>query len=151
SIRTVSNTGQDSFFPSAPVVLAAADAAANAWPFSLAQAVNALNGSIRIGVLDAQNQVTPVRDATANRLFALTSAGVTGAFLQLSQGPPTCRVDYQLVTSWNNGYQVNLSITNTSPSIPVVGYTLNWTMAAGESFNNGWNATFLPSGQTLAA
>ena len=33
----------------------------------------------------------------------------------------------------------------------MVGYTLNWTAATGESFNNGWNATFLPSGQALAA
>jgi predicted carbohydrate-binding protein with CBM5 and CBM33 domain len=151
SIRVVSTTGQDAFFPSAPLVLTATDAAASAWPLDLAQAVNALNGSIRIGVLGAQNQITPVADATANRIFAQTSAGVTGAFLQLTQGPPTCRVDYQIVTSWNNGFQANLTITNTSTSIPVVGYTLNWTAATGESFNNGWNATFLPSGQALAA
>lgn len=151
SIRSVSTTGQDSFFPSSPVVLTATDAAAGAWPFDLAQAVNALNGSVRIGVLDAQGQIAPVRDATANRLFAQTSAGVTGAFLQVAQGPPTCRVDYQIVTSWNNGFQANLTITNSSTTIPVVGYTLNWTAATGESFNNGWNATFLPSGQALAA
>src|SRR3954470_13785246 len=70
SIRTVSSTGQDAFFPTAPLVLAAGSATASAWPLSLAQAVNALNGSIRIGLLDAQNQVTPVADATANRIFA---------------------------------------------------------------------------------
>lgn len=151
SIRFVSTTGQDTFLPSAPLVLTATNAAANAWPFDLAQAVNALNGNVRIGVLNAQNQVAPVRDATANRLFAVASAGVTGAFLQLAQGPPTCRIDYQIVTSWNNGFQANLTITNSSTSIPVVGYTLSWTVAAGESFNNGWNATFLPSGQALAA
>jgi chitin-binding protein len=151
SIRAVSNTGQDTFLPTAPLVLPASSATASGWPLALAQAVNALNGNVRIGVLDAQNQVTPVADATANRLFAVASAGVTGAFLQLSQGPPTCRVDYQIVTSWNNGFQANLTITNTSPSIPVVGYTLNWTVAGAESFNNGWNATFLPSGATLAA
>lgn len=151
SIRYVSSTGQDTFLPSAPLVLAASSAAASSWPMALAQAVNALNGNVRIGVLDAQGQVTPVLDATANRLFAVASAGVTGAFLQLSQGPPTCRVDYQIVTSWNNGFQANLTVTNSSPSIPVVGYTLNWSVAAAESFNNGWNATFLPSGSALAA
>jgi len=151
SIRTVSSTGQDVFLPSAPLVLTATNAAANAWPFDLAQAVNALNGNIRIGVLGAQNAVAPVRDATANRIFGLASANLTGAFLQVQQGAPTCRVDYQIVTSWQNGFQGNITIVNTSTSIPVVGYTLNWTMASGESFNNGWNATYLPSGQALAA
>jgi len=151
SIRTVSSTGQDVFYPTAPLVLTATNAAANAWPFDLAQAVNAMNGNIRIGVLNAQNQVAPVRDATANRIFALTSASLSGAFLQVAIGAPTCRIDYQIVTSWNNGFQGNLTIVNSSPSIPVVGYTLSWTMASGESFNHGWNATFLPSGQTLAA
>jgi chitin-binding protein len=151
SIRTVSSTGQDVFYPSAPVVLTATSAVANAWPFELATAINALNGNIRIGVLDAQNVVTPVRDPTANRMFGMVSAGLTGAFLQVAQGAPACRVEYQIVTSWQNGFQGNITIRNTSPSIPVVGYTLNWTMASGESFNNGWNATYTPSGQALAA
>ena len=151
SIRTVSGTGQDLFLPSAPVVLTATNAAANAWTFDLATAINALNGNIRIGVLGAQNVVTPVRDPTANRIFGMVSAGLTGAFLQVSQGAPACRVEYQIVTSWGNGFQGNITIRNTSTSIPVVGYTLNWTMATGESFNNGWNATYIPSGQVLAA
>lgn len=151
SIRTVSSTGQDVFLPSAPLVVTATNAAATAWPFDLATAVNAANGNIKIGVLGAQNQITPVRDATSNRIFALISANLTGAFLQVAQAAATCRVDYQIVTSWQNGFQANLSIVNTSPNIPVVGYTLSWTMAAGESFNNGWNATYLPSGQAIAA
>jgi chitin-binding protein len=151
SVRTVSSTGQDVFFPSSPLSLSATTATATSWPFELATAVNALNGNIRIGVLGAQNQITPAHDATANRIFAMTSASISGAFLQVAQALATCHVDYQLVTSWNNGYQVNLTLTNTSSSIPVVGYTLSWTMAAGESLNNGWNATFLSSGQTLAA
>jgi chitin-binding protein len=151
SIRTVSSTGQDVFLPSAPLVLTATNAAANAWPFDLATAVNAMNGNIRIGVLGAQNQVTPVRDATANRIFAQTSANLTGAFLQVALGAATCRVNYQIVSSWNNGFQGNITIVNTSPTIPVVGYTLSWTMSPGESFQHGWNATYLPSGQTLAA
>jgi hypothetical protein len=148
SIRAVSSTGQDAFFPSAPLVLAANQATASAWPFTLAQVVNALNGSIRIGVLDAQGQVTPVADPTANRLFALVSAGVTGAFLQLSQGPPTCHVDYQIVTSWNNGFQANLTITNTSGSIPVVGYTLNWTRLNGQPCTTGTQTAALRSRST---
>jgi chitin-binding protein len=151
SVRAVSSTGQDAFFPSAPLVLTATNSAANVWPFELAQAVNAMNGNIQIGILGAQNQITPVRDATANRIFALATAGVTGAFLQVALGAPTCRVDYRLVNVWNDGFQTDITITNTSPSIPVVGYTLSWTAASGESVNNGWNATFLRSGQALSA
>lgn len=151
SIRTVSSTGQDVFYPSTPLVVTATNAVANGWPFDLAQAINALNGNIRIGVLNTANQVVPVRDPLANRIFGLVTAGLTGAFLQVALGAATCRIDYQIVTAWQNGFQGNITIVNTSTAIPVVGYTLSWTMAAGESFNNGWNATYLPSGQTLAA
>jgi hypothetical protein len=76
---------------------------------------------------------------------------VTGAFLQVVQGVPTCRVSYQLVNQWPNGFQADVSITNTSASIPVVGYTLTWSMATGETFSSGWNATYTPSGPALSA
>jgi len=151
SIRTVSSGGQDVFFPSAPLAITAANASATAWPMELAQAVNAQNGNIRIGVMGAGNQIAPVADATANRIFAMVSANITGAFLQVAQGAPGCRVNYQVVSQWNNGFQVNLSITNTSATIPVVGYTLTWSLATGETFASGWNATFTPSGVALAA
>lgn len=151
SVRTVQNGGQDVFFPSAPLTLTAANASASAWPLALAQAVNAQNGSIRIGVLGAGNAVTPVADATANRIFAMTSAAVTGAFLQVALGAPSCQVNYQIVSQWGNGFQSNLTITNTSATIPVVGYTLTWSLASGESFNNGWNATYAPTGAAMAA
>jgi chitin-binding protein len=151
SVRTVLSSGQDVFYPSAPLAITAANASAAAWPFELASAVNAQNGNIRIGVLGAQNQITPAAQATANRIFALVTANVTGAFLQVVQGVPTCRVSYQLVNQWPNGFQADISITNTSASIPVVGYTLTWSMGTGESFSSGWNATYTPSGQALSA
>jgi chitin-binding protein len=151
SMRVVQSGGQDVFLPSTPVSLTATTAAADAWPFELAQAVNALNGSIRIGVLDAQNQIAPARNATSNHIFALATANVTGAFLQVALAVGPCRVNYRLDSQWGNGFQANLTINNTSATIPVVGYTLTWTMGTGETLNNGWNATFAPSGQTLSA
>jgi hypothetical protein len=146
SMRTVQNGGQDVFLPVVPLSVTAADAAAEAWPFDLAQAVNALAGNIRIGVLGAANQVTPVRDATANRVFSLAGAGVTGAFLQVAPAVATCRVNYHLDTQWGTGFQAAVTVTN-SATIPVVGYTLTWAMGSGEGFTSGWNATFTPSGQ----
>jgi chitin-binding protein len=151
SVRSVQSGGQDVFYPGLPLAITATNAPASAWPLALAQLVNAQNGNIRIGLLNAQNQVVPVADATANRIFALTIANVTGAFLQIAQGAPSCRVNYQIVTQWPNGFQSNITITNTSPSIPVVGYTLTWSLGTGESFNQGWNATYTPSGLGLAA
>jgi chitin-binding protein len=151
SIRTVQSGGQDVFYPSVPLVLTAATAPAAAWPLALANAVNAQNGNIRIGVLGALNVVTPTSDATANRIFAQVSASVTGAFLQVLPAAASCRVTYQIINQWPTGFQADVSITNTSAAIPVFGYTLTWSMATGEAFANGWNATYIPSGQTLAA
>lgn len=151
SIRTVQSGGQDAFFPTVPLVLTAANATASAWPVALANAVNAQNGNIRIGVLGAQNVITPASDPTANRIFAMVSANVTGAFLQVLQNAPACRVSYQIVNQWPSGFQADVSVTNSSTSIPVVGYTLTWTLAAGETFASGWNATYIPSGQAIAA
>ena len=151
SMRAVSSTGQDVFLPSAPLVITAANAAAAAWPFELATAVNAQNGSIRIGVLNSQGQIAPVRDAIANRIFTVAADNVSGAFLQVAPPAASCRIDYRIDTQWGNGFQSSINIVNTSSAIPVVGYTLTWSMGAGEAFSSGWNATFTPSGQGLAA
>ncbi len=149
SVRTVQSDGTDVFHPNAPVVLGAANAGADAWPLALALAVNAQNGAIRIGALGADNQVVPVASATANRVFAVLEAEVTGAFLQVV-GAVGCEVDYDIVSQWQNGFQPNITIRNLT-SIPVVGYTLSWTLGSGESFGSGWNATFAASGASVSA
>lgn len=150
SMRAVLSGGQDVFLPSTPITLTAATAAADAWPFELAQAVNAQNGVIRIGVLGTQNQIAPVRNATTNRIFAQATAGVSSAFLQVAQAAAGCRVNYRFDTQWGSGFQTTITLTNTS-TVPIFGYTLSWTLGAGESFNSGWNATFAASGQSVAA
>ena len=86
SVRTVTTSGQDAYWPTNPLVITTSSAAANAWPLALAQAVNAGNGAVRIGVLNTQNQVVPQQSATANRVFAQDSAGITSAFLQVTPG-----------------------------------------------------------------
>ncbi len=86
SVRTVSNSGQDAFWPASPLVIVAANTAADVWPLALAQAVNAGNGTVRIGLLNAQNQVVPQQSATLNRVYSLTSASITSAFLQRVPG-----------------------------------------------------------------
>ena len=128
SVRTVSQTGQDAFWPASPLVIAAATAPANAWPLTLAQTVNAMNGAVRIGVLNAQDQVVPMQDATANRVFALTPANIVSAFLQIVPGAvppaPTGLVatpgNAQAQLTWNassgaTSYNVKRSTTNGGP------------------------------------
>jgi hypothetical protein len=55
------------------------------------RAVNSIaNASIAIGVLDANEQVNPIANANANRIYALIGSGVVSAFLQVDQtsNPP---------------------------------------------------------------
>jgi chitin-binding protein len=128
SVRTVSSAGQDAFWPTNPLVITAAQTAANAWPLALAQAVNAMNGAVRIGVLNAQNQVVPQQNATSNRIFATTSANIASAFLQIVPGAvpaaPTGLAatagDAQVQLTWNassgaTSYNVKRSTTNGGP------------------------------------
>jgi cellulose 1,4-beta-cellobiosidase len=95
---------------------------------ALAQAVNGMNGAVRIGVLNAQNQVVPQQSATANRVYAMTSANITSAFLQIVPGavPPAptgltaTAGSAQVALSWNatsgaTGYNVKRSTTNGGP------------------------------------
>ena len=143
SVRTVSNTGQDAFWPMSPLVITAANTAADAWPLALAQAVNSGNGAVRIGLLNAQNQVVPTQSATLNRVYSLTSANLTSAFLQRQIGAvpaaPTGLTavagNAQVQLNWNpaagaTGYNVKRSTMNGGPYANVA------TAVGGTTFTN---------------
>jgi predicted carbohydrate-binding protein with CBM5 and CBM33 domain len=143
SVRTVSNSGQDAFWPASPLVITAANTAADAWPLALAQAVNAASGAVRIGILNTQNQVAPQQSATLNRVYALTSANITSAFLQRVPGAvpaaPTgvaaAAGSAQIQLNWNavaaaTGYNVKRSTTNGGPYANVA------TAVSGTTFSN---------------
>jgi chitin-binding protein len=143
SVRTVTTSGQDAFWPTSPLVITASTAAANAWPLALAQAVNGSVGAVRIGVLNVQDQVVPQQNATSNRAYALTSANIASAFLQVTPGavPPApsglmaTAGDAQVALSWNassgaTGYNVKRSTSNGGP------YSNVATNVAGTSFTN---------------
>jgi predicted carbohydrate-binding protein with CBM5 and CBM33 domain len=144
SVRTVSSTGQDAFWPASPLVITASTTAADAWPLALAQAINAANGAVHVGILNAQNQVVPVQNATTNRVFAMTSASLRSAFLQIVPGAvplaPTGLAaiagDGQVQLSWTaasgaTGYNVKRSTTNGGPYANV-----NTSPVSSTSFTN---------------
>jgi poly(hydroxyalkanoate) depolymerase family esterase len=66
--------------------------------------------------------------------------------------PPTggpCRVTYT-VNPWNTGLTAEISVTNTG-SAPITGWSLVFTLPAGQTITSGWNAGYTPtSGQVTA-
>jgi len=64
SVRTVSSTGQDAFWPTTPITITSANTASTQWPVTLGNAVNAMNGNVRIGVLNTSNNTIAVNNNT---------------------------------------------------------------------------------------
>jgi hypothetical protein len=81
----------------------------------------------------------------------------------LSDGPPTttstttttgdptvlCRAAYDMST-WNTGFTANITVTNTGVGA-VNGWAFRFTLSAGQTITNSWNATYSAnSGQVTA-
>ncbi|AZZ90263.1 hypothetical protein EUZ85_05845 [Hahella sp. KA22] len=154
SVRVVLQDGRDLYYPAQPLALGDADSAAAEWPYALAQAVNAAGAEIKVGVVNADSEVNPVRDPVANKVYAKTDAAVANAYLQVKKGgdepAADCAVDYDVVNEWDGGFHTVVTVTNNSDE-PVRGYELAWTLAAGESFDYGWNANFSAEGAGVTA
>lgn len=146
SVRTVSTTGQDTLVPTPALVLDAANAAADAWPLALAQAVNAAGGGLRVGVLGSNGVVTPVASATANRMYALSSASLASAFLQVVSANAVV-ASYTVTSDWASGYCASVTVTNRSSTAAQPWST---TLKIVGRSNNVWNLVATQSGDTLA-
>lgn len=64
-------------------------------------------------------------------------------------GPSGCRVTYTS-NNWHNGYTANVTITNTGSST-INGWTLTYSLPAGQSITNTWNATVTQNGSSVTA
>jgi lysophospholipase L1-like esterase len=73
---------------------------------------------------------------------ASPSASPTGA-------AGSCRVS-DAVSAWNTGLTENITVTNTG-NAAVNGWHLAFTLAAGQSITNAWNATISPSSGAVTA
>ncbi|MFV2104616.1 cellulose binding domain-containing protein [Micromonospora sp. LOL_024] len=65
--------------------------------------------------------------------------------------PPSgaCRVGYT-VNAWNTGLTASVRITNTGGTT-VNGWSLVFTLPAGQTITNGWNASYAPSSGAVTA
>ncbi|MEU3727942.1 PQQ-dependent sugar dehydrogenase [Streptomyces sp. NPDC033538] len=69
--------------------------------------------------------------------------------VSFAQEEPTCRVD-RTVTSWGTGSTVDLTITNTGDA-PVNGWTLEFTLAQGQTVVSDWNTDLTQLSNTVEA
>jgi glucuronoarabinoxylan endo-1,4-beta-xylanase len=118
-------------------------------------ALRMANGSLTV-TLPAQSAMTFVTDigdtppaspsVTASASPSLSPSASSSPSGGGATGP---RVAYTMST-WNNGFTAAITITNTGTTT-INGWTLTFTLPAGQSITSGWNATFSPaSGQVSA-
>jgi hypothetical protein len=65
-----------------------------------------------------------------------------------STPPPVgaCSATYRTVNSWQGGFQGEVTVT--AGTAPVNGWTVRWTLAAGQSITQLWSGTLSTSGGT---
>lgn len=87
------------------------------------------------------------------------SATVNGGGTNPTTPPPTttpppggtsCTVRYAPTNTWNNGYTVDVTVTNTG-SGTVDGWTLAYQLPAGQQVTGAWNATVTQNGTSVTA
>ncbi|MDO6747025.1 lytic polysaccharide monooxygenase [Gilvimarinus sp. 1_MG-2023] len=84
-LRLVSDTGEDIYLPQNSLTLSAQTGAADVWPQQLADAVNALNTDVQIGVIDSNGEVSSVASATENRVYAQSPSQYASAFVVVDE------------------------------------------------------------------
>jgi Cellulose binding domain len=62
--------------------------------------------------------------------------------------PVTCRVTYAVTSAWPGGFQAAISLQNLLPQ-PVVGWTLSWTLPAGQTVQAVWGGTAVQTGNVI--
>ncbi|WFE30383.1 S8 family serine peptidase [Solwaraspora sp. WMMD791] len=84
------------------------------------------------------------RDAAGN-----TSAYSSAVTVNTPTSSGSCNVEY-VVYPGGSTFTTNIVITNTGSST-INGWTLAFTLPSGQSFSNGWSATYGTSGQNVTA
>jgi chitin-binding protein len=159
NVRLVDTNGADSYRPNPGITITASNNGSAAWPFALAQAVNAGDGKVQVGVL-ANGTITPAQNATSNRVYALSPSQYVSAFLNVagattsstaasssrsssaasSTGTGTGNCSYIISNQWNTGFVATIRITNRRTTA-INGWSVNWNYSDGSKITNSWNTT----------
>lgn len=170
-MRVVLESGEDVYLPAQALQLTDETAGAAAWPLALANAVNELDSYIVIGVLDtSSDSVEAVSSATANNVYAQSSAEIASVFLNIEEssdgsetedpetgdGETETPVDpeedvnsdvqcyYQVNSQWSGGFSAKVVIENNSDE-DVSGWELSWSYSDGSYITHSWNANLSDS------
>lgn len=82
---------------------------------------------------------------TGSTTIAVTVASMGGGG---GTGGGTCHIGYKITNQWTPGFQVALSIGNTSTAA-INGWTLTWTFANGQTVTQLWNGAETQSGPNV--
>ncbi|OXM61303.1 serine/threonine protein kinase [Amycolatopsis vastitatis] len=91
----------------------------------------------------------PPRREPASAPAQLASAPSATAFTSVVAGPPACAARYQVVKSWDGGFQGLVTVRN-SGRAGLAGWTVSWANPAGTSIDDLWNGTLVRTGTTSA-
>ncbi|MFG2004762.1 cellulase family glycosylhydrolase [Spirillospora sp. NPDC048911] len=75
---------------------------------------------------------------------------VGGGTPPTSPGPAACSFSYKVTSSWQGGFQAEVTLTNTGSSA-IDDWTATWSFPSGVTLDNGWSATVTQSGTTWTA
>ncbi|NLT55869.1 MAG: glycoside hydrolase family 9 [Actinomycetales bacterium] len=77
--------------------------------------------------------------------WAPTGGSTAPAMPTGGAGSGGCTADYDLVGSWNSGYQGSVTVTNTGTS-NITDWTVTWTCASGQSVYDLWGGVVAAAG-----
>jgi cellulase/cellobiase CelA1 len=61
-----------------------------------------------------------------------------------------CSATYQITNQWQGGFQGAVTVTNTG-TVPITGWTTQFTFANGQQITQSWNATVVQSAANVTA
>jgi len=88
---------------------------------------------------------TPVRTTAPTASPARTTAPTTAP-----SGSAKCSAAYAVSSSWNNGFNANVTVSNTGTA-PTKTWKVTWTWPGTQAIVNAWNATVTSSGKAVSA
>ena len=104
--------------------------------------------TVAAGSAAASGMFTLTVTGTSGTTTASTTIAVTVSGGMTTTGGGSCHIGYTITNQWTPGFQVALSINNTSTTA-INGWTLTWSYANGQTISQLWNGSETQSGPTV--